>query len=315
VQFIADQLKGTHKGGGQGPVPHRLKIAGALVITVGIVVWSAVAYAGEATGSDGGNNATVGVLSTSSSPGASATAAPGGGRDSGGGVGGSGPTCTYTPVELAASAGFDLAPGGPTPGVWFLVSCGQGPEEVEWVPTAPNVPTAAAGNEVSPGAAAAKAAASIVLPSPSIEVNPAQFSVVNLATWLAIDPAGWQPYRATATVAGVTATAVATPQDVTWTMGDGGEVVCDGPGSQYSPDLAANLQSTSCSYTYTRSSAGEPSVDGNSNDGAFAVTATVSWKVTWTAVGAPGGGTLPPLETSSTVAVRVEQVESIGSSS
>jgi len=292
-------------------VPNHMKIGGALIVAIGLVVWSTVAYAGGATGSDGGNSATVGVLSTSSSPGTSATAAPGGGSG-----GDSGPTCTYTPVELAESAGFDLAPGGPTPGAWYLVSCGpQGPEEVEWVPTGPDVPTAAVGNGVSPGAAAAKAAASIVLPSPSIQVNPVEFSVVNLPTWLAIDPAGWHPYQATATVAGVTAIAVATPVDVTWTMGDGGEVECAGPGTEYSPDLAANLQSTSCSYTYARSSAGEPSIDGDPNDGAFAVTATMTWKVTWTAVGAVGGGTLPPLHTASTVAVRVEQIESIGASS
>jgi hypothetical protein len=293
-------------------VPNNMKIGGSLIVAIGLVVWSAVAYAGDATGSDGGNNATVGVLSTSSSPGSSVTAttAPDGSGD------GSGPTCTYTPVELAESAGFSLAPGGPTPGDWFIVSCGpQRPEEVEWVPTGPDAPTPAVGNVVSPGAAAVRAAASIVLPSPSLEINPAEFSVVNLPTWLAIDPAGWHAYQATATVAGVTATAVATPEEVTWTMGDGGEVECDGPGTQYSPDLAANLQSTSCSYTYARSSAGEPSVDGIPNDGAFAVTATVTWRVTWTAVGAVGGGTLPALHTASTVAVRVEQVESIGATS
>jgi hypothetical protein len=291
-------------------VPNNMKIGGALIVAIGLVVWSAVAYAGDATGSDGGNNATVGVVSTSSSPGTSATAstAPDGSG------GGSGPTCTYTPVELAESAGFSLAPGGPTPGAWFLVSCGQGPEEVEWVPTGPDAPTAAVGNVVSPGAAAVRAAASLVLPSPSIELNPAAFSVVNLATWLAINPAGWRPYQATATVAGVTATAVATPEEVTWTMGDGSQVECDGPGTPFSPDLAAP-QSTSCSYTYTRSSAGQPSVDGDPNDGAFAVTATVTWKVTWTAVGAVGGGTLPALHTASTEAVRVEQVESIGATS
>jgi hypothetical protein len=95
-------------------------------------------------------------------------------------------------------------------------------------------------------------------------------------------------------------------------MGDGAVVDCTGPGAQYDVDLAPNLQTTSCAYTYTRTSDGEPSSDGNPNDGAFAVTATVTWDVMWTAIGAPGGGVLPSLHTESTQAVRVEQVESIG---
>jgi len=145
-----------------------------------------------------------------------------------------------------------------------------------------------------------------------IQVNPVEFSVVNLPTWLAIDPDMWHVNQATATIGGVTATALATPESVTWTMGDGGVVECQGPGTRFDPDLAAGLQSTSCSYTYTRSSDGEPGSDGDPNDGAFTVTATVTWKVTWTAVGTPGGGILPALHTATTKALRVEQVESVG---
>lgn len=159
----------------------------------------------------------------------------------------------------------------------------------------------------------AQAADAIALPDPSISVNPALFSVVNLPTWLSIDPDLWHPYQATVTAGGVTATATATPIDVTWTMGDGGETVCDGPGTAYDPRLPAQDQSSSCTYTYGRSSAGEPSVTGNPDDGAFSVTAAVHWSVVWVADGAPGGGALAPLSTSSTIDVRVEQVESIGS--
>jgi hypothetical protein len=161
-------------------------------------------------------------------------------------------------------------------------------------------------------AAAAKAEASIVLPPPSITLNPVAFSVANLPTWLAVDPALWHVFEATATVGGVTATAAATPETVVWTMGDGGVVDCSGPGTPFNPAFAADQQTTSCSYTYRRSSAGEPSANGDPNDGAFPVTATVTWRVAWTAVGAPGGGTLPSLQTATTTAVRVEQVESVG---
>ncbi len=284
----------------------RVKIGGVLLVAVALAVWSAAAFAGDTSGTDGGNTATVGVDTSSSSAGASTATAPDTSGD------GSGPSCSYTPVELAASAGFDLNPGGPTPGNWYIVTCPGSGENPEWIPTGPTDTASATGTNGRPMAAAAKAAASIVLPPPTITVNPAAFSVANLATWLAIDPAVWRVYEATARVGGVTATAVATPETVWWTMGDGGVVDCAGPGTQFNPALAADLQTPSCSYTYRRSSAGEPSANGDPNDGAFPVTATVTWRVTWTAVGAPGGGTLPSLQTASTTAIRVEQVESVG---
>jgi hypothetical protein len=135
--------------------------------------------------------------------------------------------------------------------------------------------------------------------------------VVNIPTWLWIDPSIWRPFAASATAGAVTATAVATPSSVTWSMGDGGTVVCEGPGARYDTSKPASEQDTDCSYTYRQSSIGQPSPDGNPNDGAYPVTATITWAVSWTVTGASGGGALPYLRTSSTVPVRVEQVESI----
>jgi len=291
----------------------RLRTAVVIVFVAGLVTWVSTAWAGVARGQDGGNSVTVGAMTSPSS----SSTSPRGSPTTHGGTGSSGPSCTYTAISLSEGAGFDLAPGGPTAGEWYLVQCPGSPAleqgRAEWVPTpkgAPSAPLAVA--TASPVGAAMQAAASMALPSPSVVVNPAAFSVVNLPTWLSIDPTWWHPFQATATAGGVTATAVATPETVSWTMGDGGAVECQGPGTGYDPDLPADTQSTSCSYTYARSSVGEPSSDGNSNDGAFSVTATVTWKVTWTAVGAPGGGTLPPLQTSSTLPLRVEQVESVG---
>ncbi len=288
---------------------NRIRGVGVLLLLFVLAGWSAAAYAGNATGSDGGDTARVGVTSASSSPGSSRTpAAPY--RDGGA----SGPSCIYVPVELAASAGFDLAPGGPTPGAWYFLKCGgpAGIDEVDWVPTEASAATPAAVIAHTPTAAAEQAAASIRLPSPSIQINPVAFSLVNLPTWLAINPDIWRVDQATATAGGVTATAVATPESVSWNMGDGGVVQCNGPGTHFNPNLAADLQSPSCSYTYRRSSESEPSSDGDPNDGAFTVTATVTWKVTWTAVGADGGGILPSLHTATTTTVRVEQIESVG---
>jgi hypothetical protein len=289
----------------------RLKLGGVALFVVGLALWSSVAWSDVGVGgNDGGGTVSVGVATSGSTPGFPGPSTPGR-RGSG-----PGPSCTYTPLSLAPEAGFALAPGGPTPGQWYVVSCSsaQGAEDVRyvWVPTQTTARPATRIAGVNPSAVATEAAASIVLPSPSIEINPAAFSVVNLATWLAVDPTMWHSYRATASVGGVTASATATPETVTWSMGDGSVFECDGPGTAYNPNLVPNHQVPSCTYTYRRSSAGEPSINGNPNDGSFAVTATVTWKVTWIAVGAAGGGDLPLLHTASTVDVRVEQVESVG---
>jgi hypothetical protein len=289
-----------------------VKISGVAVVALGLALSSSTAFAAGAGAGAGGDTISVGVSTSSGSPGSGPSSSDGDGD----GGGGSGPQCTYTPITLAAAAGFALPVGGPTPGNWFLEQCpgSQADEEGRpvWITTGPSAPPVIAGPGISAKALALQAASSIVLPSPSIRVNPAAFSVVNLPTWLAVDPAVWHRYQATASVGQVSATATATPETVTWSMGDGAVVDCTGPGAQYNIDLAPNLQSTSCAYTYTRSSDGEPSSDGNPDDGAFAVTASVTWAVTWTAVGAAGGGELPSLHTESTEAIRVEQVESIG---
>jgi hypothetical protein len=135
--------------------------------------------------------------------------------------------------------------------------------------------------------------------------------VVNLATWLWIDGGIWHPFSVTASVGSVSATAVATPISVIWAMGDDGATTCDGPGTPYNPEQPSDEQSTSCDYTYLTSSEGQPSTDGNPNDDAYDVVATIDWSVSWSVQGAAGGGELPPLTTSSARLVRVEQVESV----
>ena len=110
---------------------------------------------------------------------------------------------------------------------------------------------------------------SLRLPSPTGYFNPSGVSVVNLSTWFWIDAGLWHPYSVTATVGSVSATAVATPIAVTWSTGDGGVTTCDGPGIPFEPEQPLSQQSTYCSHTYTTSSSGQPSPDGNPNDGAF----------------------------------------------
>src|SRR5581483_10461910 len=102
-----------------------------------------------------------------------------------------------------------------------------------------------------------------------------------------------------------------TPVSVRWTTGDGAVVSCAGPGVPYDVAEPADRQTTSCDHVYLRTSVGLPSPDGDPNDAAFIVVATVDWSVQWSAAGAPGGGSLPPLSTSASTPLRVEQIESL----
>jgi len=121
----------------------------------------------------------------------------------------------------------------------------------------------------------------------------------------------WHDASVTATAGPVSATAVARPVSVRWTTGDGGEVVCTGPGTAYAWWLPAAAQATSCSHEYLRTSAGQPALDGDPDHGTYVVVATVDWEVSWTSTGVVGGGALPSLLTSDAALLRVVQVESV----
>jgi hypothetical protein len=155
---------------------------------------------------------------------------------------------------------------------------------------------------VAPLVLAQEAYRYLPLPAPLIRTNPpvGRAQLVNLPTMLWVDPASWGSRSATAAVPGLSATVTAVPVSVTWTMGDGGRVVCQGPGTAYDPTRPAATQKPACSYTYRHAA------------DAYTVVATTTWRITWTAEGAAGGGTLPPLaRTSPATALRVVEVQAI----
>jgi len=291
--------------------PGRATVAAALLVA-GIasvqLVGVPVGLAGTG-GSDGGNRVTVHAWNGWSGQGGGA-ASDGSGS---GGEGGASPgvSCTYTPVPPAEAA--QLGPGGgPEAGQWYEISCaGDGttyPPITAWIAGSSGSPAPVA---PTPLDEAETAESSMTLPSPSIHTDPQGTSFVNLATWLWVASSVWHPYTATASAGGVTAKATAVPALVDFSMGDGANVVCDGPGTPYEPDDTDGAQFSYCTYVYRVSSAGQPSPDGDPNDAAFTITATITWDVSWTAIGERGGGTLPPLQTSSTALLRVEQIESV----
>jgi hypothetical protein len=187
---------------------------------------------------------------------------------------------------------------------WYSVTCpGQEPYSIFIVPgqaePGPPPPT--------PGALAADARAVMQLPFPAVRHNPSEAGLVNLDTWLWLDGAGWQEQRSTLTLRGTTVIVVAKPTRVDWVTGDGTRISCAGQGRAYDPRVPADRQSTYCSHTYRRSSAGQP-------DRAYRGSATSSWQIRWVGT-APGGaveqGELPPLELTTPFSLRVREVQDL----
>jgi len=180
------------------------------------------------------------------------------------------------------------------------------------VPALASSPAPAPAPPLTPVEIAVEDAFETLLPSPVIETNPSPSTFVNLASWLWIDPIVWEPVAEAVTVPGPSTIVVtAVPVQVLWSMGDGSTVACPGPGEAYDPRIGPEQQHTDCSYTYRFSSAGQPSVTGQPNDDSFTVRATVVWLVSWSS--APNGGV--DVDTSAQSTLRVEQIESVGSTS
>ena len=203
----------------------------------------------SSSASDSGNAVKVGAGSSASKPGRPGRSV----HRSGGGKrrASAAPACTYIPLPASQAAAF--GPGGPTPGSWYFVKCPGRKLTIytgalSWFPSAS--PVKAIPPAVAPSALALQATNLLTLPSPIVNLNPSAFSIVNLSSWLWIDPQTWHSFRATATAGGVSATAIATPVSVSWSMGDGHTVVCDGPGTPYDPAIPEAAQSTACSYTF-----------------------------------------------------------------
>jgi hypothetical protein len=287
-------------------VPIRVKPARFIVAVASVtcLAQSVLIADGFANAGSGEKGHTVRVWASTGST------RPGGGSARSGIHGSSGrPACTYVVAAPSMVVGFVAGTG---PGAWYVVACsgdGLNPSDdrvIAWIANT----AGAVRHSRAPLAAAEKAASSMTLPSPSVQTDPSGSAVVNLPTWLWINSSIWRQWSATARAGGVVATATATPVRVVFRTGDGGTVVCDGPGDPYDVN-GPTAQHTYCSHTYRSSSAGEPDTDGNPNQAAFQVTATITWDVTWSTGGSASAGVLPALTTTSTARLRVEQIESV----
>jgi hypothetical protein len=173
-------------------------------------------------------------------------------------------------------------------------------------PANTNCNTMGAGNAVVPAVqvrtidVALDAYDQLAPPTPHIHTSPANRTYVQLKTGLWLDPGDYQQETAVATAGGQTVTAIGTPKNVTWNMGES-TVTCGSAGS---------ARKTRCGYTYQRSSAGRP-------NGKYAISVTVTWDVRWTCQGAQcesaGAAFDPPtmsMTSNTTLAVGEVQTES-----
>ena len=171
----------------------------------------------------------------------------------------------------------------------------------------PLPPSAGGGGElivIDPRALAERAAAALRLPAPLIRTSPAGDHITQLPSWLWISAEQWEPRQVAASAGPVTSTVTATPASVTWDMGNGDRIACDGPGRPYQERFAGTPEATDCRYTYRHSSANQPGA-------AYDLTATINWDLTWTATGAAGGGDLGTVPMSATQPVRVSEVQAL----
>ena len=230
------------------------------------------------------------------------------------------------PASVPASLGFTTPKG--EKGTWYEVVCVRGttpPGNVHWAPIietgGPSGAlfgyvfvqngTATPGPKLTPPLLAEEAFSAKKLPSPGpLGFDPDRLgnvtgvTEVGIATWLWVTPAAWHPVTVDAAVPGLAVAVTARPVSVTWDLGNGASKTCDGPGQVYDFARPAAAQSSSCTYTYAHSSDGRD----------LAVSATITWDVTWswTAGGVThSGNTLPATTTTATAALRVTQVETV----
>lgn len=153
---------------------------------------------------------------------------------------------------------------------------------------------------VTPAQLAQQAISSMELSGPAIRmtIEGDETGVVGVPLWLwtEVGPTTWGPNSATASVPGLSVTATAQARRIVWLMGDGRSETCAGPGTPY---YAGGITSPTCQHIYEKASAGQP-------DGAYPVTATTTWDVTWSGGGASGSLSVTRQSTSS---VRIGEVQ------
>lgn len=198
---------------------------------------------------------------------------------------------TASGSDLPASLPTYMRHFSPT-GRWFAVSC-DGNIQV----------LAEGGPPVNIAGLMQRALDQVDPPEPELAVTPETLHFTQLQSWLAIEPAYWAAdRRATASAGRVNVTAIVTPIESVWDMGDGESVACTGPGTVWQAGL--DPEAATCSYTYRQSSAG---AYGDS----FNISATVVFDVGLT-TNAPGNyGPFPNIDRTTVDTIQVGEIQAV----
>jgi hypothetical protein len=173
----------------------------------------------------------------------------------------------------------------------------------EWRATPPKGVT-----KISPGQAAKRVVQSMKFVPVDIGVSPevlgAEKWYVGMPMWLWAKNKGQAnvtgPYTKSASEGGVSVKATARLASITYTMGDGGKVICTSGGTPYTKPMGKRPSPT-CDYRYSKMSP-------NQGKGSYKITATSKWNVSWTADDQSGE---MPMQVSSSRAVRVGEIQTL----
>ena len=132
---------------------------------------------------------------------------------------------------------------------------------------------------------------------------------VGAPMWLWVettDPLQWGTHTISASESGVSVTATVAPSYVSYDPGDGSApVTCGNPGTirpWNRNDLMSNHSPSRCEHTYmTTNTLGDP-------DSRFSVTATVTWKVTWSATNGQNGSFTTDTTSTSTTSIHIGEL-------
>ena len=224
--------------------------------------------------------------------------------------GGSGPrwTCGYYGFENGSSSGVSInidyggGPQQPIPGQIYGLLCRDQAGDLVYSWFGVYDPADPLAGLLAGERAAEIALERLELSDPVVRFNPPGDQLVGLQSWLWVDTP-WAPAAVAARVTGVTATVTASPRFVVWDMGDGHTLTCRGPGLGYDASKPPDQQASDCSYAYE-------SPSHTQVGGAYQVTATVTYAVTWQATDGTGAD-LGPVTRSTTTPVRVVEVQAV----
>lgn len=207
--------------------------------------------------------------------------------------------CYYKPTTKPAGRKQPSGPGG-----WYTKTCTRNGDSGRESFAGPVWRPGSTGGQpvLSPEQVAQMAVRRLDLPKPVLAMNPPRRvrQLVGVPVWLWV--VQWPTKTATASVPGVEVTATAHPTQVLWASGDGGSVVCSGPGTHWQPGNDPTRSSPDCGHVFRRASTSSPG-------GRFAVTATMRWAVSWQ--GAHRSGTVADLSTSASTSVEVAESQAV----